>query len=176
MATAVNNTPKKIVLSTNWFEVEEKRLGQHPTPYFVLNCTDYVSIVARTDDDQLVLVRQFRPAIEEYTLELPSGHVEPGETALSAIVRELSEETGYVADSIDEMGVLRPDAGRLSNRLHCFFAKVRRSSNKWRPESGIESITMSRASVLESLASAAPMLRHAHCMAAIGMAILQSRL
>lgn len=175
MPTAESSS-KKIVLATNWFEIEEKRLALHPAPYFVLNCADYASIVALTDDDQLVLVRQFRPAIEEYTLELPSGHVEPGETAFSAVVRELSEETGYVADSIEEMGVLRPDTGRLSNRLHCFFARVRCSSSAWHPESGIEPIKISRVSVLQSVASAAPMLTQAHCLAAIGMAILQSRL
>src|ERR1700693_973923 len=53
----------------------------------------------------------------------PNGHVDPGETPIAAAARELTEETGYVADSIDEMAVIHPDTGRLSNRLICLFCE-----------------------------------------------------
>jgi ADP-ribose pyrophosphatase len=167
---------RRIVYSTNWFSIEEKQLALNDAPYFSLKCADYISIVALTDNDELVFVRQYRPAVESHTVELPSGHVDPGETPIAAAVRELTEETGYVADSIDEMAVIHPDTGRLSNRLFCFFAKAHASSNVWIPEPGLQPITISRATVLQSIASPAPLLAHAHCLAAIGIALLQGRL
>jgi ADP-ribose pyrophosphatase len=166
---------RRIVYATNWFSIEEKQLALSDAPYFSIKCADYISIIALTSNDEFVLVRQYRPAVEAETLELPSGHVDPGETPIAAAARELTEETGYVADSIDEMAVILPDTGRLSNRLFCFFAKVRASSNVWRPEPGLQPVTISRATILLSIASPAPMLTHAHCLATIGIAILQGR-
>ena len=61
--------------------------------------TDFVVIVAVTRQDQILLVRQFRPAAAAVTLELPAGHVDPGETPEQAARRELLEETGYEADT-----------------------------------------------------------------------------
>ena len=167
---------RRIVYATNWFSVEEKQLAINDAPYYSLKCADYISIVALTDNDELVLVRQYRPAIEAHTLELPSGHVDPDETPFAAAARELTEETGYVADSLDEMAVIHPDTGRLSNRLFCFFAKARASSEVWRPEPGLQPIAISRATVLQSIASPVPMLTHAHCLATIGIALLQGRI
>ena len=98
----------------------------HITP---LQTKDYVSVVAVTEDGRLLLVRQFRPAVGRMTLELPSGHVEPGETPEQAARKELLEETGYLADTFTLLGNLSPDTGRLGNRMWCFFAKgARRES------------------------------------------------
>jgi ADP-ribose pyrophosphatase len=166
----------RVVFTTNWFSIEEKTLAGDAVPYFTLNCSDYISVVALTAADDLVLVRQFRPSVEEHTLELPSGHVDTGETAIAAAARELSEETGYIPESLHEMAVVRPDTGRLSNCLHLFFSNVWRPLNGWRPEPGIEVVELARPNVLQSLASGAPVISHAHCLAAIGIAVLQGRL
>ncbi len=97
---------KTAVFVTDWFTLVEKRFADSPNaaPYFALETSDYVSVVALTQNDELVLVRQYRPAVEERTLELPSGHVDRGETPIVAAARELMEETGYVADTIEEIG------------------------------------------------------------------------
>jgi hypothetical protein len=117
---------KTAVLVTDWFTLVEKRPADSPSsaPYFALETSDYVTVVAVTQNDELVLVRQYLPAVEERTLELPSGHVDPGETPVAAATRELMEETGYIADKIEEIGVIRPDTGRLSNRLWCFSQRL----------------------------------------------------
>lgn len=67
----------------------------------VLESSDSVNVLALTPDEQLLFVRQYRFGIEEYTLEVPGGLVDPGESAATAATRELREETGHTgADPI----------------------------------------------------------------------------
>src|SRR5687768_1966342 len=60
-----------------------------------LECANWVNVVALTENDELVLVKQWRFGARAFTLELPAGLVEEGERALDAGLRELVEETGY---------------------------------------------------------------------------------
>lgn len=168
-------TSRRTIFTTSWFSLEEKQLSSGGEPYFTLNCADYLSIVALNSNDELVLVRQYRPAVEAYTLELPGGHVELGETPLAGAARELTEETGYIANTIEEMAIIHSDTGRLSNRMFCFFAKVR-LSNAWQPEPGLEPVAMPRTAVLRSINSSEPILNHAHCLASIGIAVMQGKM
>jgi ADP-ribose pyrophosphatase len=103
--------------------------------------TDYVTVVAVSTARELVLVRQFRPAVERFTLELPSGHVDPGERPEESAQRELREETGFAGGHLELTGVLAPDTGRLGNRLWCFLATdVGRAPGVTATESGIDCI------------------------------------
>ena len=126
------------VFSTPWFNIEEKTVNGLKSPYYALTLLDYVSILALTNENQVLLVRQFRPAVKEDTLELPSGHVEEGEKPEEAARRELLEETGYEAKSLELLGVLNPDVGRLSNKLWCFFASNVSKLKDTVAEEGIE--------------------------------------
>lgn len=112
----------RTVFTTPWFSVISRDL-RGGEPYYMLRLSDYVSVIAVTTDDRLVLVRQYRPVVERETLELPSGHVEDGESPEEAARRELLEETGYTAEHFDLLGALAPDVGRLSNRMWCYFAR-----------------------------------------------------
>lgn len=119
-------TGQEVVFSTPWFNLVAKTVAQgngDPEVHYAIEASDYVAVVARTRDDHILLVRQFRPAVEQHTIELPGGTVDPGETPDQAAQRELLEETGYKAGSIEPLTQLMPDTGRLSNRLWCFFAE-----------------------------------------------------
>jgi len=72
---------RKVVYSTPYCNLIAKTIrGQESsTPYFAVDLPDYISIVALTVQREIVLVKQFRPAIERVTLELPSGCLEPNE-------------------------------------------------------------------------------------------------
>jgi ADP-ribose pyrophosphatase len=132
----------QVVFSTPWFEIVEKHPAAGGAPHYALTTKDYVSVVALTRDGRMPLVRQFRPAIGRTTLELPSGHVEDGETPEEAARKELLEETGLVADDWSCLGDLSPDTGRLANRMWCFFAGGARPTDdpSYRPEAGIEPV------------------------------------
>ena len=87
--------------------------GRPPDTYHAFGPFDWVVAVARLPDGRIPIVRQFRPGIEQYTWELPSGLIDPGEDAETACRRELLEETGLRAERLTYLGGLRPDSGRL---------------------------------------------------------------
>jgi ADP-ribose pyrophosphatase len=66
--------------------------------YDIKNEGRSVCILALTPENNVVLVRQFRPGPEKILLELPGGAIENDETPEVAIRRELLEETGYIGD------------------------------------------------------------------------------
>jgi ADP-ribose pyrophosphatase len=67
-----------------------------------------VSVLALTQDDQAVLVNQFRPGPDRVVLSLPGGLVDDGEDAVAAGVRELREETGYAVTSAELVTSIDP--------------------------------------------------------------------
>src|SRR5580700_9729230 len=75
--------------------------GSHPRVgtkrFSLIECVDWVNVIAMTDDRHVVLVRQFRVGTAEVCLEIPGGMVDEGEQPRDAAARELAEETGYTA-------------------------------------------------------------------------------
>jgi ADP-ribose pyrophosphatase len=133
------------VFTTPWCRLIEKTGRGFDAPYYVLHTSDYVTVLAITDDDRLVLVRQWRPALEAFSLELPSGHLDPGEQPEDAARRELIEETGLEPHLLRPLGALFPDTGRLGNRLWGFFARVALPAQApTPPEPGIEMVLRPR--------------------------------
>lgn len=114
---------EEVVWDSKWFHINARRYAADAEPHYVLNCKDYVSVIATNVDGKLLLVRQFRPATGMSTLEIPSGHVEAGQTPEEAARLELLEETGYEAEQLDFLCQLSPDTGRMGNRMWLFFAQ-----------------------------------------------------
>jgi ADP-ribose pyrophosphatase len=137
---------ERVEFSTPWFEIVAKQFENDGAPHYSLRTKDYVSVVALTCENRLVLVRQFRPAVGRMTLELPSGHVEDGESPEQAARRELLEETGQAAETFQFLGNLSPDTGRLANRMWCFFAAGARPAGEtvFQPEPGVEPVFFER--------------------------------
>jgi ADP-ribose pyrophosphatase len=63
------------------------------------NCKGIVAIVPVTDDQEVLLIRQFRPPVNSYVIEFPAGLNDKGDTLEEAARRELLEETGYSANN-----------------------------------------------------------------------------
>lgn len=115
-------TDRTIAFATPWFDVIAKQVDGNASPHYTVQPPDYASIVATDGDGRLLMVKQYRPVVEDFTLELPSGLVDPGETPEASIRRELIEETGHEAGEVESLGALLPDVGRLGNRMFCFAA------------------------------------------------------
>jgi 8-oxo-dGTP pyrophosphatase MutT (NUDIX family) len=87
--------------------------------FVVLDCADWVNVIALTPDQQLVLIEQFRHGSETVELEIPGGVMDPHETdPVATAVRELREETGFEGRGARLLGSIRPNPAIMSNRCH----------------------------------------------------------
>jgi ADP-ribose pyrophosphatase len=105
--------------------------------YHAVSQQEYLAIVARTPSGHFPIVRQYRPALESFTWELPAGLAEPGEDLAEGCRRELLEETGFPTRAIHPLGAAAPCSGRLSNRIHSFFLETGERVADFVPEPGI---------------------------------------
>jgi len=92
-------------------------------PFSIVDAHDWVNIIALTDDQQVVMVRQFRVGTRRTTLEIPGGGVELNEDPLDGGRRELREETGYAAVRWTSLGFCEPNPAMQNNRCHTFLAE-----------------------------------------------------
>jgi 8-oxo-dGTP pyrophosphatase MutT (NUDIX family) len=90
--------------------------------FYVLRSPDWVNVVALTEDDQLVLIEQFRYGVQRVTLEIAGGMVDAGESPVAAAARELLEETGYAAERWLRLGRIDPNPAILDNSCYSFAA------------------------------------------------------
>ena len=111
-----------------WMAIIEREVefaqGAAPELYHAVGQQDYIAIVALTPDGRIPIVRQYRPALERFTWELPAGLIEKGEDADDCCRRELKEETGFPARAVHALGSYAPCTARLSNQIHSFFVET----------------------------------------------------
>lgn len=81
-----------------------------------------VVILAFLDNDTILMVRQYRRAVDKVLLELPAGTLNSNETPEECALRELEEETGYKAHKIEKLGSFYLAPGYSTEKIHAFFA------------------------------------------------------
>ena len=117
------------------FRVDEVRLPDGAEiEYGVLESAGFAAIVPVTDDDKVVLVRQWRQPLGDFTLELPSGGVDVGEEPETAARRELFEETGYRVEGLEHLVSVHTSTGRSTEVCHLFRCRAVRDERGPRPE------------------------------------------
>ncbi len=84
---------------------------------------DFSIIVPVLGRDKLVMIWNYRHAIQGWELELPAGHIENGESPEACARRELEEETGYSALSWKRLGWFHPSPGMSSQRAYAYLAR-----------------------------------------------------
>ncbi|MEH7954394.1 NUDIX hydrolase [Staphylococcus pseudintermedius] len=116
---------KESIYKGKIIEVEKHKvsLPNNETAYReVVKHNGAVAICALTPDQQVILVKQYRKALEQELLEIPAGKLEPGEDRESAAMRELEEETGYKAKKLTLIGEVYGTPGFSNEKISVYFA------------------------------------------------------
>jgi ADP-ribose pyrophosphatase len=101
----------------------ERPDGQVVDPYFVVEMPPSVCAVAVTENNEVVMVKQYRHPIGEIIMEIPGGFIDPNEDVEKAIARELLEETGYEFSTFDYLGKIAANPGVLNNYTYLYLAR-----------------------------------------------------
>ena len=150
-------TGQSTVLHRGWIELRRDAVllpdGSAATREY-LRHSGAVAVVPVLDDGRLVLVRQYRYPVQKVLLEFPAGKLEAGEDTLLCGMRELQEETGYVAREWAFGGEIHNAAAYSTESIWIWFARGLQSGPA-RPDSGefVETVTMTVAE-LEALCDA----------------------
>ena len=94
-----------------------------PHPIYTFTCPTWCNVLAITEDNQVVLVWQYRHGTDAMSLELPGGAADPGEPPMEAARRELREEPGYEAQTLEPLVTVHPNPALQGNLHHMFLAR-----------------------------------------------------
>jgi len=81
-----------------------------------------ISVVAVDANDNILLVRQFRQAIDKELLEIPAGGIDEGESSGEAVIREMREETGFRPGKVERLCGFYSTPGFCNEYLHLYLA------------------------------------------------------
>jgi ADP-ribose pyrophosphatase len=126
-----------------------------------------IGVVARLPGERLVLVRQFRKAVESTMVEVVAGLLDPGETPEAAAHRELEEETGYRARSLVHLGAVYASPGYVDEKVEIYLADLEdlpAKAQKTDHGEQVEVIVMDRAAFSAEIAAGS--IRDAKTLAA----------
>ncbi len=104
------------------FAPTNSKADDREADFVVCDSADWALVIAITVAKQVVLVNQFRHGISEVILELPGGVMEAGETPIEAGLRELREETGYIAGDFAVLPPFLPNPAIHTAQCHVIIA------------------------------------------------------
>ncbi|HLD77667.1 MAG TPA: NUDIX hydrolase [archaeon] len=126
MARFWKTLKSEYLLRSRWMNLRKDTCvlpsGHKVDSYFVVERPDCVGVVALTEANKLLLLKQYRHPIQGFVLEFPAGSVEHGKTPAEAAAEELRQETGYAAKKLIPLGTLLSDPSRQTLTVHCFLA------------------------------------------------------
>lgn len=109
---------KIINLRIDTVEMPEKRYSKRE----IVEHPGGVGIVPITDDNSIILVRQYRKAVNRMLLEIPAGKLEVNEEPRETAIRELREETGYSANNYKYLMEFYTSPGYTTEKIYLFMA------------------------------------------------------
>lgn len=112
---------KGLVVDLEEMDVRIGDKGWHV--YQVVRHPGGVGVLPLHDDGTVTLIRQLRPAVDSVLIEIPAGRLVPGEEPSACGLRELAEETGIRAETLEPLGLFYPSPGVFDEVIHLFLAR-----------------------------------------------------
>lgn len=111
-------------ISVSRFEIVEDdlKIKEKSAKYSFVKIKPGICVIVETEKGFVVL-REYRYPIKEWSYEFAAGIIDDGELTIDAAVREVKEETGYVADEIISLGEFYPSFGATDEKIYLFYAK-----------------------------------------------------
>jgi ADP-ribose pyrophosphatase len=121
----MSNLPEEILVARKFRVVRHTLRDRDGNPHVreIVVHPGAVTVIPLVDDDRVCLIRNFRFAVGKTLMELPAGTLESGEDPAVTAARELAEETGYRAASIEKLCEFYMSPGILSERMHLYLAR-----------------------------------------------------
>jgi len=105
-------------------ETKTSPLDGREHDFIVLQCPDWVNVVAVTPNDEIILVEQFRHGSKTVEWEIPGGVMDAADTSpVVAGLRELREETGYAGENARIIGQVYPNPAIMTNTCHTILVE-----------------------------------------------------
>ena len=127
MGDDIRRTDRKLVRECHVFDLYEDTMETstgHTAYWDFLKHNGAASVVPVTDDGKILMVRQYRNAVDRYSIEIPAGKKDdPSETGLSCAMRELEEETGYRSDTFEFLIHLVTAIAYCNETIEIYVAK-----------------------------------------------------
>ena len=138
------------ILTTEFFTLESaKAAGNGDRPYYRLTGKPSIITFVLDEEDNFLMVRQFRPNLGSETIESPAGGLEAGENALAAAQRELAEEIGCSCALLKLGATFRLMMNRTNIEDHLFFGMYPKPLPGFQPEQGVTPVKVARRDLLE---------------------------
>ena len=124
--------------------------------FVVLNCPDWVNVIATDEEGRFIFVRQWRAGPDDITLEIPGGMIDAGEDPMEAGLRELREETGYAGGVATLIGRVKPNPAFQTNECYTVLVEGCTKQGELALDSGecIEVTTLDEDELRDALHSA----------------------
>ncbi|WP_243141151.1 NUDIX hydrolase [Alkaliphilus pronyensis] len=110
---------KVINLRVDTVELPERKYSKRE----IVEHSGAVGIIALTEKEEMIFVKQYRKSVEEVLLEIPAGRIEADEEPEMTAKRELEEETGYIANKLTKITEYYTSPGFSNEILHIYFAE-----------------------------------------------------
>ncbi len=131
--TPWRTTSTRPVYENRWISVREDMVelpDGRSTVYGVVECSECVGVLPFLDRDTVLLVGQYRYVARDFFWEIPTGGKDGGETLIRAAQRELSEEAGYEAGRLVELGDFHTSKSILREVAHLYVAEDLRPASR----------------------------------------------
>ena len=153
----------------------KSRIRDKSSDFYIIEAPDWVNILALTEDEQVIMVKQYRHGIDDITIEIPGGAMDPDDTdPQKAAQRERLEETGLQSSNWEYLGAVSSNPAIFNNVCHFYLAKqcVNVSEQNLDPFEEIEVSTMPLKQFLEKVDKG--IIHHSLIVAAVAKYLLNN--